>query len=163
MNQKELEETIEGVADNDELLSGMTTFMKDEKGYYVRDYFCKGFLKDAANIKKDYGAQKQLRSKVVKYLFVRPRKIYVAKANAELEVIERPLRASTPQGERTAIARSHAVPAGTKLSFEVHVLQDQIKKDLLATILEYGEFSGMGQWRGSGHGSFNVLKLKEQK
>lgn len=160
---KELEETIAGVADNDELASGMTTFFKDKDGYFVRDYFIKGFAKEAARIKKDHGALKQLRSKVVQHLFVRPSKIYVAAANAELEIIERPLRASTPQGERTAIARSHCVPAGTKLSFEVHVLQDVIKKDLLETLFEYGSYSGMGQWRGSGHGAFNVLKLKEKK
>lgn len=93
---KELANTIEGVGDNDELESGKTTFMHDEKGYYVRDYFVKGFFKTAGKVMKEFGAMKQLRSKVSQFLWIRPRNIYVAKPNAELELIERPLRASTP-------------------------------------------------------------------
>jgi hypothetical protein len=157
----EIEKTVEGVADNDELESGKTTFMSDKKGYYVRDYFVKGFFKEAARAKKEFGAMKQLRDKVGKYLFVRPRNIYVAKAGAELELIERPLRAQTPQGERVAIARSEAVPAGTKLAFEVHCLQGVISKKCLEELLAYGEYQGFGQWRNSGHGSFSVLSMVE--
>src|SRR5687767_5053239 len=44
----EIAATIEGVGDNDELESGKTTFMQDDSGYFVRDYFFKGFFKQAA-------------------------------------------------------------------------------------------------------------------
>jgi len=157
----EIEATIEGVKENDDLENGKTTFMADDKGYFVRDYFIRGFLKEAARVKKEFGAMKQLQSKVSKYVFVRPTKIYIAKPDADLLLIERPLRAQTPQGERVAIARSLAVPAGTKLSFELHVLEDVVPKGCIETLLGYGEFQGLGQWRSSGHGSFNVLTFDE--
>jgi len=135
--------------------------MQDENGDFVRDYFLKGFFKQAAKCLKQHGTTKQLRSKVVQFLFVKPRKIYVADVGAELETIERPLRASTPQGERVAIARSEAVPEGTTLGFEVHVLNDVIKKGCLEALLSYGEYEGLGQWRGSGAGRFAVVEFSQ--
>lgn len=86
---------------------------------------------------------KQLRSKVVQFLFVRPVKIYIADVDAKLEIVERPLRASTPQGERIAIARSEALPAGTRIGFEVIVLNDVINKSCLESLLEYGQYAGL--------------------
>jgi hypothetical protein len=157
----EIESTVEGVQDNDDLESGKTTFFHDATGYFVRDYWVKGFLKQAARVKKEFGVVKQLRDKVVKYVFVKPRNIYVAKPDAELEVVERPLRAQTPQGERVAIARSLSVPAGTMLEFELHVLNDALSTSCIETLLEYGQYEGFGQWRGSGHGSFTVVSCKK--
>lgn len=61
-----------------------------------------------------------------------------------------------------AIARSLAVPAGTKLKFEVHVLNDVISRGCLEALLSYGEYEGFGQWRGSGHGAFSVVTLKQK-
>jgi len=157
--KKELESTIEGVADNDDLQVGLTGFFNDGDGYFLRDYQVKGFLKEAAKVMKQFGATKQLRSKVVQSLFVRPRKVYVAKPNADLEIVERPLRGQTPQGERIAIARSFSVPAGTKLEFEIHTLNGVITKGCVEALLEYGQYQGFGQWRGAGNGSFEVLQL----
>lgn len=158
--QKEIQATIAGVQNNDEMESGKTTFFQDDKGYFLRDYQIKGFLKESAKVLKQYGPTKQLRSKVVQTVFVRPRKIYVADSDAELEVIERPLRGQTPQGERVAIARSLAVPAETNLEFDVQCLNGTITKGCLDTLLEYGQFAGIGQWRGAGKGSFAVLQME---
>ena len=66
---------------------------------------------------------------------------------------QRPLRASTAQGERIALAHSETVPAGTTQEFDVAILKD----DLVPVVLEwfaYGEFHGTGQWRNSGKGRF---------
>ena len=157
----EIEKTIEGVVEDNELANGKTSFMKDVTGYYVRDYFIKGFFKQSAKCMKQFGATKQLRSKVVQFLFVKPAKMYIAEVDADLEVVERPLRASTPQGERVAIARSECVPAGTKISFEVHILQNVITEGCLKSLLEYGSYEGLGQWRGSGAGRFDVIEFKK--
>jgi len=157
----EIESTVAGVSGNDELDTGKTTFMKDEIGYYVRDYFIKGFLKNSAKCMKEFGKVKQLRSKVRDYLHVRPRHIYVAKPNSELQIIERPLRAQTPQGERVAIARSESVPAGTILDFELHSLNGVITKNCIEALLDFGQYEGLGQWRGSGAGRFTVVEFKE--
>lgn len=159
--EEEIANTITGVAENKELENGKTTFYRDADGYFVRDYFVKGFFKQAAKCLKEWGTQKQLRSKVGQFLFVHPRKIYVAKPDAELELIERPLRASTPQGERVAIARSEAVPAGTVLDFELASLNDTVKQGCIEALLEYGQYEGLGQWRGSGAGRFEVLEFTE--
>ena len=158
----ELAATIEGVEERDEMEQGKTTFFKDDKGYYVRDYFIKGHLKEAGRVMKTHGTIKAaLRSKVVQYLFIKPRNIYVAAPSAKLEIVERPLRASTPQGERVAIARSEAIPEGTQLSYTVHVLNDVVKKSCLESLLEYGSYMGLGTWRGSGCGRFSVVEFSD--
>ncbi len=158
--QQELEEILEGVPGEEEMLeAGLTTFMRDETGYYVTDYFVEGFLKHTANVLKEWGTLKQLRSKVRADLQVMPRKIYVAKPDAQLEIVERPLRAQTAQGERISIARSHAIPAGTILDFVVRSWKGVITKKCLADLLEYGQKEGLGQWRGGGYGRFIVKAL----
>lgn len=158
----EIAKTIEGVADNDELATGKTSFMSDEKGYFVRDYFVKGFFKHAAKCLKQFGATKQLRSKVVQFLFIKPFKMYIAGLDDDLELVERPLRASTPMGERVCIARSESVPVGTKITFSVHCLNNVITEGCLNTLLEYGQYEGLGQWRGAGCGRFNVISCVKQ-
>lgn len=158
--QTELAELLEGVPGDEEMLeAGLTTFLKDETGYYVTDYFVEGFLKSAALVMREWGNLKQLRSKVRQDLQVTPRRIYVAKPDAQLEIIERPLRAKTAQGERVSIARSHAIPAGTILDFQIRSWKGTITKTCLAEILEYGQKEGLGQWRGGGYGRFAVVEL----
>jgi hypothetical protein len=160
--EEELEKTLEGVADRDIVTQGLTTFYKNNRGYYVRDFFIKGHLKEAGRVMKEHGNTKQLRSKVVQYLFVRPRNIYVAKPTTTLDIVERPLRAQTAQGERICIARSEAIPEGTTLEYNVHVLNDVIKKSCLSELLQYGEYMGLGAWRGSGAGRFSVVSFEEE-
>src|SRR5579863_8845827 len=158
--KEEIDQTLEAVPETDELDKGLTSFFLDpDKGYHLRDYQIRAFFKSAAKAQKEYGAMKQLRSKVVEYLFIRPSRIYLAKPKAELEVVERPLRASTPQGERVAIARSHSIPADTEIAFEVHSLHDVLPEKLIRELLSYGEYCGLGQNRGSGFGRFEVVSF----
>ena len=124
----------------------------------------RGFLRNSASTMKQFGAMKQLKSVVSKYLFVYgvedSTKIYLAGADAKLEICERPLRASTPQGERTSISRSEEIPAETKFSFKIKTLDDQIPTNMIVKLLQYGELVGLGCWRNSGEmGRFVVTKL----
>ncbi len=153
----ELEQTAEDIAQ--ELTVGLTGFYADDNGHYLRDYQIKGYLKNAASQLKVFGKTKQLRSKVVNFVFVKPKKIYLA--TGQLEVCERPIRCETPMGPRTAIARSLMIPAGKEVSFTVDLLQGVIGKDCLETLLAYGQYAGVGAWRGAGHGSFEVLSIEE--
>ena len=66
---------------------------------------------------------------------------------------QRPLRASTAQGERIALASSETVPAGAECEFTIVCLVDN-DIDLVKEWLEYGQFHGMLQWRNSGKGRF---------
>ena len=66
---------------------------------------------------------------------------------------QRPLRASTPMGERIALANSETCPEGSYIEIEVTVLKD----DLMPAVIEwldYGKLRGLCQWRNSGKGRF---------
>lgn len=72
--------------------------------------------------------------------------------------VDRPLRASTPQGERIALAVSEAVPVGSWIEFSI-ALFDKSMTNGIVECLDYGVFRGLGQWRNSGKGRF-VYELK---
>ena len=66
---------------------------------------------------------------------------------------ERILRANTPIGERTSIAKSESVPEGSTIEFSF-VFFDPKLEDMMRECLDYGKFRGLGQWRNSGKGRF---------
>ena len=158
--EQRLADTLEGVQEIDELKSGLTSFLKDEQGYYVEGYVLKGYFKNAARQLKQWGALKQLQSKVTNYLFIAQRKVYVATPDAQLLLVERPIRCETAQGPRTAIARSEAVPEGTEVSFTVQLLHGVIPLTLLRELLDYGQYQGVGQWRTGNCGTFDVVSCE---
>ena len=63
------------------------------------------------------------------------------------------MRASTPQGERVAIAVSDTINAGATLTFTIILLNDDLE-DIIVECLDYGKLRGLGQWRNSGKGTF---------
>ena len=157
---------------------GTTFFPKTPEGLpFVYDYQIKGFFKDAcgsltrAKVKapKAKKGEEQaadqpggFRSEGLRaykkdidgLIFVKPRQIMLAIPDGlGMGICERPLRAQTAQGERVALARSEAAPAGTRLTFEILLLRDNLDK-LVLEWLEYGELRGLGQWRNSGKGRF---------
>ena len=79
-------------------------------------------------------------------------------------VCQRPLRAMTMQGERTALAMSESVPEGSTCEFTVQLMVEKgaAKKgaeaidyeQALREWLDYGSLKGFGQWRNSGKGRF---------
>ena len=71
----------------------------------------------------------------------------------EIGTCQRPLRASTAQGERIALASSETVPAGSFIDVEITILKDDLE-DMVKECLAYGKLHGMMQWRNSGKGRF---------
>jgi hypothetical protein len=80
----------------------------------------------------------------------------------QLQFKERPLRAQTPKGERTCLARSEQVPPGTTFELMLRIL-DNSMLPVVIELLQYGELKGLGQWRSGGFGSFKILDLTAVK
>lgn len=81
--------------------------------------------------------------------------------------LERPLRAETMQGPRVALAKSEVINEGWSVEFTVRVLPNSATKtssaldmDLVETLLEYGQFKGLLQWRNGGYGQFEFEEVK---
>ena len=91
-------------------------------------------------------------------IFVLERKIIFNRSGAVGEC-QRPLRASTPLGERVALAHSETVPAGSTIEFTIRCLKDD-HEDLVREWLDYGVYRGIGQWRNSGKGRFTWEEVK---
>ena len=139
------------------------------------DYQVRGFFKESCALlartngtddagKKTKKKATTLSGKVTAYkklvdgaVFVSPRKIPIL-YDGEMTLCQRPLRASTPQGERTTLACSEEIPEGACIEFDVDLFSDT-DVDLLAEWMAYGEYHGMGQWRNSGKGRFRVEKF----
>lgn len=130
----------------------------------IYDYMLKGHLKDACGyLRRVKGKAGTLSAQVRAYkkkinggVFIEPRRISLQlPEGALLGANIRPLRASTPQGDRVALARSLTVPAGTTLEARVIVLGAKvISQALLEEWLAYGRYQGLGQWRNAGYGRF---------
>lgn len=137
---------------------GMTIFPKLEDGTpFFYDYQIKGFFKDTCGgLRKVKGTEaskiKAYKKELDKLVFVEPRKIPII-FEGEIGKCERPLRAQTMQGERVSLACSEEIPAGATAEFTVVMLCEEHEK-LIIEMLDYGRFSGMGQWRNSGKGRF---------
>jgi len=121
------------------------------------DYVFKGFFKDACGMLRRAADTKSKKVQAYKKIidglvFVFPRKVPIIIVG-KMGVNERPLRASTAQGERVALARSDTCPAGSMIVFECHIMGG-VSKALLTEWLDYGAFRGLGQWRNAGFGQF---------
>nr|DAI05954.1 MAG TPA: RNA silencing protein [Ackermannviridae sp.] len=86
-------------------------------------------------------------------LFVEPCELPFELHGLKMDYCVRPLRASTPMGERVSIAKSETVPAGSTLEFELRLLDPALEK-MVKECLDYGTMRGLGQWRNSGKGRF---------
>ena len=82
--------------------------------------------------------------------------------NGLLPICERPLRASTPQGERVAISASEEVPAGSTIDFEITAMND-LMYNLVFEWLDYGKYNGLGCWHNSGKGRFTYEILEGER
>lgn len=161
-----LEDEVEALGVDEVAEKGMTVFPRDKQGRPMFwDYQIRGFFKDscAALQRASKGAggceegkesakMKAYKKEIDGLIFVQPRMVPII-FDGDLTVCERPLRASTPQGERVALASSEEIPAGAQITFNVVAL----RADLLDTVrewLNYGIFRGLSQWRNSGKGRF---------
>lgn len=158
-----VEDEIESIEELYE--KGITVFPRNKEGKIcVYDYLIKGFFKNACSALRD--ADNTLSSKLKAYkkkidnlVFIDERMIEL-KYEGEVGFCERPLRASTAQGERVALACSEALPAGTTLEFTITVLN----KDMMNYVIEwldYGRFNGLGSWHNSGKGKFTWSDISD--
>ncbi len=153
------EEEVEVFGANEIELQEMTVFPRDAEGRpYFYDYQIKGMFKDVCGMLRRVPGSKSSKIKAYKkeidgLIFVTDRENPII-FNGEITTNQRPLRASTPQGERIALASSESIPAGATMEFEIAMLNADAHKDLIIEWLDYGKLRGLGQWRNSGTGRF---------
>ncbi len=163
-DQERADEEMETVPIDMEKLG--TGFHRDENGPFIYDYNVKGFFKDAAGMLRRVKGTKSSKLKAYKKLidglvFVEPRRIHLQLPDgAEIGILERPLRASTAQGERVALARSEYAPEDTRIEFDIILLDDSLGP-AVREWLEYGRLRGLGQWRNASYGRFIVESIEE--
>lgn len=137
----------------------MTVFPKLADGTpYLWDYQIRGFFKEICGAMRGIPGTKSSKVKAYKKkvdntIFVEPREIPLDLHGMKIADCQRPLRASTMQGERIALANSEVCPQGTTCEFDVLCMVDE-DVDMLREWLEYGKYKGIGQWRNSGKGRF---------
>lgn len=157
---------VEAVAEK-----GMTIFPKMEDGKpFLYDYQVKGFFKGACAFLRAVPDSKSAELKAYKKAvdgacFVSPRRIPIMSADGEplkIGKCERPLRASTPQGERVSLACSEEIPAGSFIEFEVLLLNPKAHERMFREWMNYGQLSGIGQWRNSGRGRFTWEEISAE-
>lgn len=161
-------EEVAAIDVDEEINIAKTVFPRTENGApCIYDYQIKGFFKDACGVLRT--VPKTLSSTVKAYkkyidgrIFVEPRKIEIHFAEngqyADGNYIgscQRPIRASTPQGERVSIANSECIKEGAWVEFSVLLLAGE-DEAWVKELLEYGKLRGLGQWRNSGKGRFTV-------
>jgi hypothetical protein len=151
---KEYNEAAENGLDE----KGVTIFAKTEDGKpFLYDYVIKGFFKNACKAMREVEGSRSkglsaYKTKIDNLVFVEPRKIlFDMPEGSEITICQRPLRANTPQGERTALAASECIPAGSTLECTIHCLNKEMY-ERVPEWLNYGRWNGLGQWHNSGRG-----------
>ena len=157
---------VEAIPAEEQFEKSMTVFPRDKNGNpFLWDYQWKGFLKDSFKAlrklpKTECSKIKSYKQEIDSLIFVYPRKIPIEMAG-EIETCQRPLRASTPQGERVALASSESIPSGSSVTIDIECLADGDEKAVIEA-LNYGKRRGFGQWRNSGKGRFEYEILERK-
>ena len=163
IDELDAQEEVDALPIDEEIEKGMTVFPRDSDGNpFLYDYQIKGFFKDTCGMLRKVKGMKSANVKAYKkeidgLIFPNPRQIVFQ--NAVLDVCQRPLRASTAQGERVALAMSEEIKAGAYIICEITCLSDD-QIDLVREWLDYGKLRGIGQWRNSGKGRFTWEELR---
>lgn len=163
-----MKEEVEAIGTEEVFEKSMTVFPRENGKPFVFDYQWKGAFKDAfASLKKVPGTAcskiRAYKKEIDGLIFVFPRKIFIDFNNNDenVGICQRPLRASTPQGERVALASSETVPEGSSMTFTIKMLTDEHEAAVLEA-LDYGCLRGFGQWRNSGKGRFHYEILERK-
>ena len=154
-----IEDEVAAVGVDESVHKAMTIFPRENGKPFLYDYQLKGFFKDACSSLARVPGTRSNKVKAYKKIidgtvFVHPRKVLLDIGAGGLGNCQRPLRAQTAQGERVALANSESVPAGTKMLFDIQLLDEGSEK-LVLEWLDYGKLRGLGQWRNSGKGRFD--------
>lgn len=164
-----LEEEVAAVGVDEVAKNAMTIFPRLEDGTpFMWNYQLRGFFKDTCSaLQRCKGAEEAKESCKLKAfkkvidgcVFVEPRKIPINLNGGEMGICERPLRASTAQGERITLASSETVPAGSTMECSIMLISDE-HEAVVREWLNYGKWRGLLQWRSSGKGSFEWEEIK---
>ena len=160
-----IEDEVAAVGVDSVAEKGMTVFPKLEDGTpFLYDYQIKGFFKDTCGglrkvADKKSSKIKAYKKEIDKLIFPSPRQIPFDNFGT-IGKCERPLRAQTMQGERISLACSESIKAGATITFDI-VMFSEDYADLVREWLDYGFFSGIGQWRNSGKGRFAWEELDD--
>lgn len=172
--QSKTDEEVSTVPVSEQIEKSSTVFMRDEKGIFTYDYTWKGHIKETVGHLCELGEFKKLTKWTFKRaidgsVFVMPRRVYLTRDGVILQkpdgTIQRPLRATTMQGDRVALARSEFVSAGTIQKITVRILEStntkstwsEINADLIRTVFGMGDIKGTGQWRGGSFGRYSAV------
>lgn len=167
-NAMTMEEEIDALGLETVAEKGKTVFGRDKDGDpIIYDYQIRGFLKAAFSALKKVPGMKCASLKAFKkivdtLIYCYPRKIKIHVVGGPIVDCQRPLRASTPQGDRVTLANSEAIPRGSWCIVTFEALED----DLIPYIREalgFGLYNGIGQWRNSGKGQFYWEELDGDK
>lgn len=160
---KTKEEEIEAIGVEEYEEKQMTVFPRNEEGNPIFwDYQIKGFFKDTCSalqrckgekFSKESCGLKAYKKVIDGCIFVEPRKISIDMHGGEMDLLQRPLRAQTAQGERIALATSETVPEGSTVDLTIICLSDAHEKAVIEW-LNYGRWKGIGQWRNASFGRF---------
>ena len=148
--------------------SGWSVFHIDPttEHIFLYDYHILGFLKEAASAMTGK-ALTAFRSKIARFVFVFPRRLYLMRDGQPLSApegaLERAVQGMTAQGPRISLKRSDMVREGVELNCEVRVLPigaREITEDMLKLWFSYGEYKGLGEWRNASYGRFGFTLEK---
>jgi hypothetical protein len=162
-NAMTIEEEVAAIGAEEVEQKAKTIFPKEDGKPFIYDYQVKGFFKSAcsalARVPDTLSSKLKAYKKVIDgTIFVSPRKI-LFEFNGTIGECQRPLRAQTAQGERIALANSETIPGGSTVTFVITMLDPKIE-NVVREWLDYGKFSGIGQWRNSGKGRFDWEEAK---
>ncbi len=178
--QKIVEEEVTALAP-EEPGRPVTTFARvpDKKGNpqpAIKGYVLKGMFKNACQALRD--CDDTLSSQITAYKKFIDQKIFVnvtspspysiinvagdVYKDGKLPILERPLRASTPQGERVALTASEYVPEASTIDFQITALNDAAFA-LVFEWLDYGMLNGLGCWHNAGQGRFTYEIISGDK
>lgn len=160
---KTKEEEVEELGVDEVEKKDMTVFPRLEDGTpFLYDYQIKGFFKNACGMLRNVSKTESSKIKAFKkyidgLIFINERKIPL-RFDGEIGNLQRPLRASTAQGERVALANSETCPEGTKIVFTILILKDDLELSVKEW-LDYGELNGIGQWHNGSYGRFTWKEI----
>lgn len=162
---KSREEEIEAIGVQAEIEKTMTVFPRSKEGEPIFwNYQVKGFMKSACSALRTIKGTKSKDLKAYKkhidlniFVFAdaehKEKREIVIHTDESIDECQRPLRASTPQGERVALANSESIAPGAWVEFDI-LLMEPADRPLVEEWLDYGLLNGLGQWRNSGKGAF---------
>lgn len=158
------DEEVEAIDPDEVFEKSMTVFPRVDGKPIIWDYQLKGFFKDTCGALRKISTTESAKIKAFKkeidgLIFIKERSIPI-QYDGEIAICQRPLRASTAQGERIALSSSEEIPAGAVIEFTILYQLPQHGK-AIREWLDYGVYRGLGQWRNSGKGRFYWEELSD--